>query len=47
MKIIKNVTKLILMNSTFSGCESLEYVDLSYFNTTLVTDMSNFLSNCK
>jgi surface protein len=28
------------MNSMFYGCSSLEFLDLSYFNTSSVKDMS-------
>ena len=31
----------------FSGCESLKVLDLLYFNTAEVINMSSFLSGCK
>lgn len=40
----KNVTN---MYGTFASIDSLNYIDLSNFNTKLVTNMSNMFSYCK
>ena len=34
------------MNSMFSGCETLTYIDLSNFDTSSVNDLSSMLSGC-
>ena len=34
------------MNSMFQRCEELEYLDLSNFNTSYVTDMSYMFHKC-
>ena len=39
--------KLISMKSMFAGCENLEGVDLSNFNTSNVTDMGQMFSQCQ
>ena len=41
-----NTTSLLNMNSMFSGCAQLNLVDLSSFDTSLVTDMSSLFSGC-
>ena len=42
-----NRPKPTVMTSMFEGCTSLESVDLSDFDTNLVTDMSSLLNGCK
>ena len=34
------------MNGMFQQCKELEYVDLSYFNTSNVIDMENMFNEC-
>ena len=31
----------------FSGCESLKYLDISYFDTNNVWNMGHMFDNCK
>jgi surface protein len=35
------------MASLFSGCSNLESIDLSYFNTSSVTEMASMFSDCE
>ena len=42
-----NTEKVTDMSAMFSGCESLDSLDLSYFNTRNVTDMSWMFGICK
>ena len=35
------------MESMFSGCESLIYLNINNFNTSLVNNMNNMFKNCK
>ena len=43
---ILNTEKVTSMNSMFSGCKSLESLDLSSFNTKEVTDMTTMFAGC-
>ncbi|MBQ3617626.1 MAG: BspA family leucine-rich repeat surface protein [Bacteroidales bacterium] len=42
-----NTSEVTDMSNMFSGCETLESLDLSGFNTEKVTDMSFMFRNCK
>lgn len=43
----KSAYEVIDMRGMFSGCEKLEYLDLSSFNTQYIDSMDSIFENCE